>query len=233
VPRLSIRGASKRQALVTGAASGIGAAIASVLRARGVRVIGFDLTAADDCDAHIVGDVADRAAVAEVIDSHGGFDFAVTAAGYYEPLELEQPDPARWRKMLRVHVHGTFNVIDSVLPEMYARRAGSICTVSSELALIGDPQAPHYAAAKGAVAALTKSVAVEAAGYGVRVNCLAPGPCDTPLLPAEHRTAEAVNALPLRRLLHPEEVAACAAWLLLAETNMVGQLVSPNAGAVL
>jgi NAD(P)-dependent dehydrogenase (short-subunit alcohol dehydrogenase family) len=192
----------------------------------------LDIDEADDCDEFVLCDVGDAGAVNAAVSTRE-FDLAVSAAGYYETIDLTAPDPALWRQMLRVHVHGTFNVIDAVLPGMYARRRGAICTVASELALIGDPQAPHYAAAKGAVAALTKSVAVEAAPYGVRVNCLAPGPCDTPLLPREHRTIEAIEALPLGRLLQPAEVAACAVWLLLGDMNLVGQVVSPNAGTVL
>lgn len=218
---------------MTGAASGIGAAVVTALREHGVHVVGLDLVPAHECSEVLVCDVADAEATSEAVASIGKVDIAVTAAGYYETTDLTALDPHAWRRMLSVHVGGTFNVIDAVLPGMYERGSGAICTVASELALIGDPQAPHYAAAKGAVMALMKSVAVEAAPRGVRINCVAPGPCDTPLLPNEHRTPAAVAALPLGRLLQPCEVAATVAWLVLEETNVVGQVVSPNAGAVL
>jgi NAD(P)-dependent dehydrogenase (short-subunit alcohol dehydrogenase family) len=222
-----------KRAIVTGAASGIGAAIAAALRACGVRVIGLDLAPVRECDEELICDVSNAEAMKSAISSAGEIDIAVTAAGYYATTDLSEPDPDAWRRMLNVHLGGTFNVLDAVLPGMYERRSGAICTVASELALIGDATAPHYAAAKGAVTALTKSVAAEAAPRGVRVNCLAPGPCDTPLLPPEHRTAAAVAGLPLGRLLLPAEVAATAVWLVLEDTNVVGQVVSPNAGAVL
>jgi 2-hydroxycyclohexanecarboxyl-CoA dehydrogenase len=222
-----------KRALVTGAASGIGAAIAAALRACGVRVVGLDLARVTECDEELTCDVSDAGAMKSAISSAGEIDIAVTAAGYYATTDLSEPDPDAWRRMLSVHLGGTFNVLDAVLPGMYERGSGAICTVASELALIGDATAPHYAAAKGAITALTKSVAAEAAPRGVRVNCLAPGPCDTPLLPPEHRTSAAVAALPLGRLLLPAEVAATAVWLVLEDTNVVGQVVSPNAGAVL
>jgi 2-hydroxycyclohexanecarboxyl-CoA dehydrogenase len=222
-----------KRALVTGAASGIGAAIAAALRAGGVRVVGLDLAPVTECDEELTCDVSDAGAMRSAISSAGEIDIAVTAAGYYETTDLTEPDAEAWHRMLSVHLGGTVNVLDAVLPGMYERGSGAICTVASELALIGDATAPHYAAAKGAITALTKSVAAEAAPRGVRVNCLAPGPCDTPLLPPEHRTSAAVAALPLGRLLRPAEVAATAVWLVLEDTNVVGQVVSPNAGAVL
>ena len=220
-------------ALVTGAASGIGAATAVALRAQDVRVLGLDLVPAEHCDEVLVCDVTDAAGVSQMVRSVGAIEIAITAAGYYSTTDIASIEPDAWRTMLLVHLEGTLNVISSVLPGMYERRSGALCTVASELALMGDPAAPHYASAKGAVIALTKSVAVEAAPFGVRVNCVAPGPCDTPLLPAAHRTPEAIALLPLQRLVRPEEVAATAAWLALEDHNLVGQVVSPNAGAVL
>ncbi len=228
-----IHSEKSRTALITGAASGIGAAIALELRSRGVRVIGLDRIRVAGCDEALVCDVGDGARVSEAIHSVGYIDIAVTAAGYYGTTDIFAVDPAAWQEMLRVHVEGTANVIAAVLPAMLERRSGAICTIASELALVGDAAAPHYAAAKGAVIALTQAVPGEAAPYGVSINTLLPGPCDTPLLPAEHRTAEAIAALPLRRLLQPHEIASTAAWLVLDGANIIGQMISPNAGAVL
>jgi NAD(P)-dependent dehydrogenase (short-subunit alcohol dehydrogenase family) len=84
--------------------------------------------------------------------------------------------------MLAVHLYGTVNVARSVYPRMLARRAGAFCTIGSELALCGDADAAHYAAAKGAIHAFTKSLAVEAAPHGIRVNCVAPDVIMTPRL---------------------------------------------------
>ena len=222
-----------RTAIVTGAASGIGAAIATSLRARGVCVVGLDIVKSELSEDSLICDVTDEALVKETVRQIGEVDIAITAAGYYATTDLVDLHPESWRTMVRVHVEGTCNVLAAVLPGMYRRGRGDVCTIGSELSLIGDPEAPHYAAAKGAVAALTKSIAVEAAPSGVRVNCLAPGPCDTPLLSEAHRSREAIASLPLGRLLTPEEIAAVVVWLVLKEHNLVGQLISPNAGAVL
>jgi 2-hydroxycyclohexanecarboxyl-CoA dehydrogenase len=222
-----------KTALVTGAASGIGAATARALRARGVWVVGMDLNEPEDCDRSVICDVGDAQLVAEALGGIGIVDIAITAAGYYAQTDLTRPDADAWRTMLQVHLEGTFNIISGVLPGMYERRSGAICTVASELALTGDPAAPHYAAAKGAIIALTKSIAVEAAPRGVRVNCIAPGPTQTPLLPEAHKTPEAIAQLPLRRLVDPDEIAATVVWMIDGEHNLIGQVISPNAGAVL
>ena len=109
---------------------------------------------------------------------------------------------------------------------------GAICTIGSELALCGDADAAHYAAAKGAIHAFTKSLAVEAAPRGVRVNCVAPGPTDTPLMTPELRDPAYVDSLVLRRLVAPEEIAATVLFVTRGAHNLVGQVISPNAGAV-
>ena len=134
--------------------------------------------------------------------------------------------------MLAVQLGGTVNLARSAYTRMRARGAGSICTIGSELALCGDADAAHYAAAKGAIHAFTKSLAVEAAPHGIQVNCVAPGPTDTPLMTAEMRDPAYVDSLVLKRLVAPEEIAAAVVFITRGAHNMVGQVVSPNAGAV-
>jgi NAD(P)-dependent dehydrogenase (short-subunit alcohol dehydrogenase family) len=134
--------------------------------------------------------------------------------------------------MLGIHVGGTANACRSVYRRMLQRGSGSIVTIGSELGLMGDPEAAHYAAAKGAIHAFTKSLAMEAVGHGIRVNCVAPGPADTPLLKRDMRSPEYVNSLVLHRIVRPEEVAETVAFLLLEHHNFVGAVLSPNAGAV-
>ena len=224
-------------AVVTGAASGLGAACARVLQEAGIRVTGLDLASADGCDLALVVDVSDGAAVEEAVARTerelGPVGYALTAAGYYERRELGAIGEEAWRRMLAVHLDGTANVLRSVYRRMRERGEGRICTVASELALCGDADAAHYAAAKGAIVALTKTLALEAAAHGIRVNGIAPGPADTPLMTPELRDPAYIDSLVLRRLVRPDEVAAAARWLLLDDHNMVGQVVSPNAGAVM
>jgi len=230
-------GDGREVAIVSGAASGIGAACARELQAAGVAVFGLDLQPAEDCDGHAVVDVADAGtvgtAVATAASTLGDVRYAVTAAGYYERRPLLEIGPQAWRRMLDVQVGGTVNVCRAVVPTLRAARAGAVCTVGSELALIGDGDAPHYAAAKGAVHAFTKALALELAPHGVRVNVCAPGPTDTPLMTPELRDPAYIESLVLRRLVDPREVAATVRFLLLEPHNLVGQVVSPNAGAAM
>jgi NAD(P)-dependent dehydrogenase (short-subunit alcohol dehydrogenase family) len=223
-------------AVVTGGGSGIGAACVAALSARGIRTAVLDLQAgASGADLTQILDVRDRGAVVDAIErtesSLGAVDYLVTAAGYYRAGELESLEEAAWREMLEVHVHGTANAWRAVLPGMRTRRRGAVCAIGSELGLIGDPLAPHYAAAKGAIHAMVKSVAVELAGEGIRVNCVAPGPTDTPLMADDPNASEYASRLPLGRMLRPEEIAAAVCFALLEDTNLVGQVISPNGGA--
>jgi 2-hydroxycyclohexanecarboxyl-CoA dehydrogenase len=226
-------------ALVTGGSSGIGAACAACLAAHGHQVAVVDLapTAEQAVALSLTADVSDGPALAEAVGRAeaelGPIDYLVTAAGYYRAAAIAEPDEAEWRRMLEVHVGGTANAWRAVVPRMRARGRGAICAIGSELGIIGDPSAPHYAAAKGAIHAMVKSLAVELAPDGIRVNCVAPGPTDTALLRDDPNMAGYADALPLGRVLGPDEIAAAVAFVLLEDTNMVGQVVSPNAGAVL
>jgi NAD(P)-dependent dehydrogenase (short-subunit alcohol dehydrogenase family) len=226
-------------ALITGGSSGIGAACAARLAAHGHRVAVIDLApaAAAAVSLSLTLDVRDGPAMAGAVDTVetelGAIDYLVTAAGHYRAAAIAEPDEAEWRRMLEVHVGGTANAWRAVVPRMRSRGRGAICAIGSELGIIGDPSAPHYAAAKGAIHAMTKSLAVELAPDGIRVNCVAPGPTDTPLLGDDPNMAGYADVLPLGRVLAPDEIAAAVAFVLLEDTNFVGQVVSPNAGAVL
>ncbi len=223
-------------ALVTGAASGIGAAIAADL-AGPYRVAGFDLRPSST-DLSLTGDVTDPSAAAQAVSAAeralGPVDVLVTAAGYYEMIPFGEITEDQWQRMLRVHLGGLANFARAALPGMLRRRAGNIVAVSSELAVGGGDGDAHYAAAKGAIIGLVRSLAAEAAVAGVRVNSVAPGPTDTPLLAADSPWREPgyLATLPARRLATPAEIAAAVRFVL-GSGFLVGEVVSVNSGAVI
>jgi 2-hydroxycyclohexanecarboxyl-CoA dehydrogenase len=226
-------------AVITGAASGIGAACARVFTASGWRVVGLDQ---NDSDAHlpIRLDVTDADLVTAAVDSaaarFGHIDLAVTAAGYYEEgIDVTAISQAQWDRMLAVILGGTVNVFAAVLPHLLRRDSGALIAISSELALAGSATDLHYVAAKGAVLGLVKSLAVEVAHTGVRVNAVAPGPTDTPLLVpgSPWREPGYLATLPLRRLVTAQEVARTVYYLATEGSMYLGEVLSPNAGAVI
>jgi 2-hydroxycyclohexanecarboxyl-CoA dehydrogenase len=223
-------------AIVSGAASGIGRACAAALRADGLAVASLDLSPADGVDLSLAVDVSDPSAVEAAVENAetqlGPIAVVVTAAGYYERAPIGATGVDRWRRMLAVQLGGTVNLVRSTYARMLGRRSGAICTIGSELALTGDADAAHYAAAKGAIHAFTKSLAIEAAPHGIHVNCVAPGPTDTPLMTPELRAPEYIDSLILKRLVAPEEIAAAVLFVTRGKHNLVGQVISPNAGAV-
>jgi NAD(P)-dependent dehydrogenase (short-subunit alcohol dehydrogenase family) len=226
-------------ALITGAASGIGAACARLLGQHGWRTAGIDLNDSDtELPARV--DVTDRAGVAAAADAaaarFGQIDLAVTAAGYYEEgIDVAEITTEQWDRMLAVILGGTVHTCAAVLPHMLARGQGVIIAISSELALAGSATDLHYVAAKGAVLGLVKSLAMEVAQTRIRVNAVAPGPTDTPLLAADSlwRKPDYLATLPLGRLVTPQEVARAVYYLATEGSMYCGEVLSPNAGAVI
>jgi len=223
-------------AIVTGGASGIGAACVEALQAEGLRVGVIDVAPAAAADASVTADVRDAAAVAaafaELESVLGPCEHLVTCAGVYREASLETLRLEEWLDMLQIHVGGTTNALRAALPGMLARKRGSIVAIGSELGLIGDPSAPHYAAAKGAIHALVKSLGAEIAATGVRINVVAPGPTDTPLLRDDPNIDAYAETLPLGRVIRPDEIAAAVVFALLEDTTLTAQVISPNGGAV-
>ena len=226
-------------AVITGAASGIGAACARLLRAAGWRTAGLDLNESDtDLSAHL--DVTDaglvRTAVDTAADRFGRLDLVVTAAGYYEEgIDVAEISRVQWDRMLAVILGGTVNTFQAALPHLLRRGEGSLIAISSELALAGSATDLHYVAAKGAVLGLVKSLAMEVAHTRIRVNAVAPGPTDTPLLAPDSlwREPAYLATLPLRRLVTPEEIASTVYYLATEGAMYCGEVLSPNAGAVI
>jgi len=216
-------------AVITGAASGIGAACVERFRQAGWRTAGIDLHASNS-DLVFRTDVSDTAGVGEavsgVLAEFGQVDVAVSA------VALTQQ---RWDRMLAVILGGTANLAAAVLPTMVARDRGSVIAISSELALAGSSTDLHYVAAKGAVLGLVKALAIEFAHTSIRINAVAPGPTDTPLLASDSmwRDQTYLNSLPLQRLVTPQEIAATVYYLATEAEMYCGEVLSPNAGAVI
>lgn len=231
--------ARPRAAVITGAASGIGAACAALLRSRGWRTAGLDLRPSDT-DVPAQADVSDRAAVTAAVDAAagqlGGIDLLVSAAGYYEEgIDVAEITREQWDRMMAVILGGTVNTSAAVLPHMLAAGTGVIVAISSELALAGSATDLHYVAAKGAVLGFVKSLAMEVAQTGIRVNAVAPGPTDTPLLAEDSlwRKPDYLATLPLGRLVTPAEIAGAVYYLATEGAMYCGDVLSPNAGAVI
>ena len=232
-------GSGAPAAVITGAASGIGAACAVLLKSKGWHTAGLDLRASGT-DLQAIVDVTDRAGVAAAVDAaaarFGRIDLAISAAGYYEEgIDVTEITRAQWDRMLAVILGGTVHISAAVLPHMLARGQGAIVAISSELALAGSATDLHYVAAKGAVLGFVKSLAMELAETGIRVNAVAPGPTDTPLLASDSlwRKPGYLATLPLGRLVTPAEIASSVYYLATEGGMYCGEVLSPNAGAVI
>ncbi len=228
-----------RTALITGAGSGIGAAIANRLRGNGWRIASISQESAEHADLSIIVDVADETSVLEAVHEirreFGGIDAAVVCAGHYEEVPALEIDPTAWTRMIRVHVGGLMHVLRAVLPEMRARGTGRVVGIASERAIGGGSNDAHYAAAKGAALSLLRSAAVEVAADGVLINAVAPGPCDTPLLGPDswERAPEFLQTLPAGRIATPQEVAELVEALVSDDLNLCAEVLSVNSGTVI
>jgi NAD(P)-dependent dehydrogenase (short-subunit alcohol dehydrogenase family) len=171
--------------IVTGAGSGIGRATALLFGAEGATVVAADANPSADGVTHTV-DVADeeqtRGVVAAVLEEHGRIDVLFNNAGIAGVGDVEETTLELWEQVMRVNARGVFLMSRAVAPAMIAQRSGSIVNMSSSIAQTGLARRVSYAASKGAVLALTKSMQVDLAPHGVRVNALMPGTIMTPFV---------------------------------------------------
>lgn len=227
-----IAGMEGRVAVVTGGASGIGEACASLLAASGAEVHVADLAGEQPVD------VTDRAALdalaARVEGAHGGLDVLVNAAGILTTNAPVDELPAEdFRRNFEVNVLGTVQACQAFAPLLRSRR-GAVVNVASQAALVSLPMQAAYTAAKGAVASLTRSLAIDWAADGVRVNCVCPGFTRTPMTEAffenETFTAAATSRIPLGRILEPGEIAGAVVFLASPLASAVTGVVMPVDG---
>ena len=186
------------------------------------------------------GDVSNEADVSAIIvacdKSFGPCTHLVNNAGHVHQAKFVDLEPAEFDRMFAVHVRGTYLMIRGVLKPMLKAGQGAIVNIASQLGQIGGIDLVHYSAAKSAIIGMTKSLAREVSAQGVRVNAVAPGPINTPLVMNLSETWRKTKAaeLPLGRFGEPEEVAAAVAFLLSDQASLfVGQTIGPNSGDVM
>lgn len=252
-PRTSLR---NRVAVVTGGASGIGAAICRQLAAAGHRVAVMDIDGAEARNVaeslrasggvalHAAVDVTDRAALDEAFAKAraelGPVEVLVTSAGMVAFDDFADITPERWARVIEVNLTGTFNACQAAIPDMVAARWGRIVTISSSSAQRGSPQNAHYAAAKGGVIVLTKSLARAYASLGVTANSIPPSGIETPMQHASQERGDLPSnediaaSLPVGHLGRPEDIAAAVVFLASDDARFItGQVLGVNGGSVL
>lgn len=233
-----------RRALVTGGASGIGAAIVRRLAGEGASVVVADRDG--DAASRLAREVGGETVVVDVsaddasetIAEAAPVDALINNAGIDDFGWLTHTTPARWRRLMDVNLLGAISCCHAVLPAMQRAGYGRIVNVASEAGRIGASGNAVYAATKGGLIALTKSLARENARYGITVNAVAPGPVETAMLAANRSlphgdriVAAMVGGTLLRRLGTPDEIAAAVAFLAAEEASFVtGETLGVSGG---
>jgi len=243
-----------KSALVTGGARGIGRAACLMLARAGASVavnyrvespsanlLVEEIEAAGGEAFALSADVAKRAdaemLVDETVARFGGIDILVNNAGIWRSSPIEEMSDAEWEEMIAVNQTGTFNCIRAAVPPMKEARSGRIINISSTAGQRGEAFSSHYAATKGAVISLTKSIAVELAPFGILVNCVAPGWVVTDMTRDDllgARRESILQTIPLARAGTADEIAGAVLFLASElSTFVTGEVLNVNGGAVL
>jgi 2-hydroxycyclohexanecarboxyl-CoA dehydrogenase len=243
LPRMRLEG---RKALVTGGASGIGAAVAARLGAEGAEVwVGdVDVEGSEGVAGEIAGhaielDVTDLESARAAIEAVGTPDILVNNAGTDEFGFFTYTTPEQWQRLLAINLVGVFNCTHAALPAMQQAGYGRIVSISSEAGRVGSKGSAVYSATKGGVIAFMKAIGRENARYNITANSIAPGPIETPLLMGAKEFGEIgekvietmKGATQMGRLGQPEEVAAAVAFLASDDaTYVTGETLGVSGG---
>lgn len=239
-------------AAVVGGASGVGAEVAKIIASDGGEVVILDIQKdlADSVAEEIRGlggtasvvrvDVTSpdsvKAATDEVLARHDRVDVLATTVGWNVHSFFMDQGEELWEKILQINLMGQVRLVHAFLPTMKATGGGSIVVVSSDAGRVGTNGETVYAAAKAGVIGFTKSLAREVTRFGIRINCVSPGPTDTPLFRSATETqphiADAmVKLIPMKRMAKPEEQANAIVFLASdAASYITGQTLSVNGG---
>jgi 2-hydroxycyclohexanecarboxyl-CoA dehydrogenase len=249
-----MRGLTGKVALVTGAANGIGRAIALRLAAEGcpVGIFDCDEAGARGCAGEIqvqggraqvhVVDIGDHGAVERAVESLergcGPVDFLVNNAGWDRAANFLDTEPAFWDQVIRINLYGPLNMHHAVLRRMAVRGRGVVVNIASDAGRVGSSGEAVYSACKGGVIALTKTLARELVGKGIRLNTVCPGPTDTAILrsftegPDGAKILEGLKrAIPMKRLGSPDDYPGIVAFLASDDAAYItGQTISVSGG---
>ena len=240
-------------AFITGAANGIGAQLVKAFLQAGANVAGFDIqtpTAQNNfthyaqqrqqsltytqVDTSVRADIQD--ALLQQISALGGVDILVNNVGVSIVKPFLEVTEEEWARLFAINVNSTFYCCQGVIPTMQQQQRGCIINIASELAYLGRAEFVPYTASKGAIVSMTRSLAQEFAP-NIRINGIAPGPCDTDMLRKELQTPEQLEkelALPLGRFAQPQEIAASAVFLASDLAGYYcGDILSPNGGSLM
>jgi NAD(P)-dependent dehydrogenase (short-subunit alcohol dehydrogenase family) len=230
-------GLKGKKAIVTGHRSGIGAAISSLLSESGVIVTGLDLPETDLSQTDAIEKLKDCGCFL-------GTDILVNNAGTTNMGSVTETPLSEVHQVFSVNFNACFHLMKLVIPEMETKNAGSIVNIASDQALIGKKYSAAYGASKAALAQLTKSAAIDFGPKGIRVNCVAPGSTDTPMLtrvlkelhekyPNDYPSSTKElyqSSIPLGRFAHPKEIAWVVAFLASSAASFINGAVIPVDG---
>ncbi len=238
-----------KTALITGGASGIGRAIVLSFARHGARVICADIDQEKSAELakeaksgnyaieSVAVDLADpksaRRCAQEVISRYARVDLLVNAAGWGDAQNFMENASDYMDRVIAINLGGPIHLTQALLPPMIEARSGKIVNISSDAGRVGSSGETVYAAAKGGVIAFTKSLARELARYAINVNCVCPGPTDTPMLAtrSEKLRDAFLKAIPFHRFARPEEIADAVLFFASSRADYItGQVLSVSGG---